>query len=175
MTRRPPTGRSVRDLALAGAVLTTGLMAGVFYAYAVSVNLGLAERPDASYVATMNRINEKIQNPLFFAGFFGAVVFPVVALVAHLPRRRSGRFRLIVLACVLYVGGSFLVTALANVPLNEELAHVAADASAGELARARAAYEGPWNFWNGVRDLFSVAAFAALIWASLLREDLKAR
>ena len=97
-------------------------MAGVFYAYAVSVDLGLAEQPDASYVATMNEINERIQNPLFFLGFFGAVLFPVAAFVAHLPRRRSGRFRLIVLACVLYAAGSFLVTALANVPLNEELA-----------------------------------------------------
>jgi uncharacterized membrane protein len=175
MTRRPPTGRSIRDFTLAGAVLTTGLMAGVFYAFAVSVNLGLAERPDASYVAAMNEINEKIQNPLFFLGFFGAVVFPVAALVAHLPRRRSGRYRLIVLACALYVGGSFLVTALANVPLNEELARVATDAPASELARARAAYEGPWNFWNNVRVLFSVAAFVALIWAGLLREDPKAR
>lgn len=175
MTRRLPIGRSIRDFTLAAAVLTTGLMAGVFYAFAVSVNLGLAERPDASYVATMNEINEKIQNPLFFLGFFGAVVFPVAALVAHLPRRRSGRYRLIVLACALYVGGSFLVTALVNVPLNDELARVATDAPASELARARAAYEGPWNFWNNVRGLFSVAAFAALIGASLLREDPKAR
>ncbi len=173
MKRRWIIGRSVRGLTLACAVLTTGLMAGVFYAYAVSVNLGLAEQPDASYVATMNEINEKIQNPLFFPGFFGAVVFPVAALVAHLPRRRSGRFRLIALACALYVGGSFLVTVLANVPLNEELARVATAAPASELARARAAYEEPWNFWNGVRGLFSVVAFAALIGACLLREDPK--
>jgi len=150
-------------------------MAGVFYAFAVCVNLGLAEQPDASYVATMNRINEKVQNPLFFAGFFGAVVFPVAALVAHLPRRRSGRFRLIVLACALYVGGSFLVTALANVPLNDGLARVATDAPAKELARARAAYEGPWKFWNNVRGLFSTVAFATLVGACLLREDPKSR
>ncbi len=175
MTRRRILGRSIRDLTLACAVLTTGLMAGVFYAYAVSVNLGLAEQPDASYVATMNEINAKIQNPLFFPGFFGAVVFPIAALVAHLPRRRSGRFRLVVLACVLYFGGSFLVTVLVNIPLNEELALVATGAPADELARARAAYEGPWNFWNGVRGLFSVTAFAALIGACLLREDPKAR
>jgi uncharacterized membrane protein len=175
MNTKRSLGRSIRDSTLAGAVLSTGLMAGVFYAYAVSVNLGLAERPDASYVATMNGINEKIQNPLFFLGFFGAVVFPVAALVAHLPRRRSGRFRLIVLACALYVGGSFLVTALASVPLNDELARVAADAPASELARARATYEEPWNFWNNVRGLFSLAAFAALVGASLLREDSKAR
>jgi uncharacterized membrane protein len=175
MTRRWSLGRSIRDLTLACAVLTTGLMAGVFYAYAVSVNLGLAEQPDASYVATMNEINEKIQNPVFFLSFFGAAVFPVAALVAHLPRRRSGRYRLIVLACVLYVGGSFLVTAVANVPLNDGLARVATDAPASELARARAAYEEPWNLWNNVRGLFSTAACAALIGACLLREDPKAR
>lgn len=168
-------GRFIRDLTLACAVLTTGLMAGVFYAYAVSVNLGLAERPDASYVATVNEINEKIQNPLFFPVFFGAVLFPVAALITHLPHRRSGRFRRIVLACVLYVGGSFLVTVLANIPLNEELALVTADATAAELARARAAYEGPWNFWNDVRGLFSVAAFVILVGACLLREGLDAR
>ncbi|CAA9469395.1 MAG: hypothetical protein AVDCRST_MAG12-643 [uncultured Rubrobacteraceae bacterium] len=175
MTTIRPLGRIMRNLTLACAVLTTGLMAGVFCAYAVSVNLGLAERPDGSYVATMNEINEKIQNPLFFPGFFGALVFPVATLVAHLPRRRSGRFRLIALACVLYVGGSFLVTVLANVPLNEELARVATDAPADELAHARAAYEEPWNFWNGVRGLFSLAAFVALTGACLLREEHKAR
>ena len=40
-----------------------------------------------------------------------------------------------------------------------------------ELARARVAYEGPWNFWNGVRTVFSFLAFVALVGACLLRED----
>ena len=171
MTRRRPLGRYIRSITLACAALTTGLMAGLFYAYAISVNLGLAEQPDASYVATMNEINEKIQNQLFLTGFFGALVFPLAALVTQLPHRRSGRFRLVVLGCALYLGGGFLVTALANVPLNEELARVAPNAPADELARARAAYEGPWIFWNGVRALSSVAAFVFLIGACLLRED----
>ena len=56
-----------RALMLGGATLTTGLVAGVFYAYAVSVDLGLAAQPDGSYVATMQEINDRIQNPLFFA------------------------------------------------------------------------------------------------------------
>ena len=68
---RPTAGGSaLRGLTLAGATLATGLVAGVFYAYAVSVNLGLAAQTDAAYVATMNEINERIQNPLFFASFF---------------------------------------------------------------------------------------------------------
>jgi uncharacterized membrane protein len=169
--RSAAVGSVIRVLSLAGATLTTGLVAGVFYAYAVSVNLGLGVQPDASYVATMQAINEKIQNPLFFLSFFGAVFFLLVALAIHSPRPRLGRFWLIALASALYVGGGFLLTVVVNVPLNEELARVVGDASAGELARARAAYESPWNFWNGVRTVFSILAFVALVGACLLRED----
>jgi uncharacterized membrane protein len=163
-------GSAARSVALALATLTTGLIAGVFYAYAVSVNLALAEQPDAAYVATENAINERIRNPLFFASFLGAPLFLLAALAVHLPRFSSGRFRLILLACALQIGGSFLVTMLLNVPLNDELARVAADASPGELASARSAFEDPWNFWNAVRTVFSSLAFAALVVACLLRE-----
>ncbi len=168
-------GSAVRTLTLGLATLATGLVAGVFYAYAVSVNLGLAAQPDASYVATMQAINARIQNPLFFASFFGAVLFLLATLAAHIPRPRSGRFRLVALACALYIVGGFLLTAFVNVPMNEELARVAANAAPDELAGARAAYEGPWNFWNGVRTVFSSMAFLALIGACLLREDRSGR
>jgi uncharacterized membrane protein len=60
-------GSAVRVLTLGGATLTTGLIAGVFCAYAVSVTLGLGVQPGASYVATMQAINERIENPVFFA------------------------------------------------------------------------------------------------------------
>src|ERR687897_1560253 len=134
-------GPAVRNLTLALATLATGLVAGVFYAYAVSVNLGLAAQPDASYVATMQAINARIQNPAFFASFSGAALFLLAALAAQIPRPRSGRFRLVALACALYILGGFLLTAFVNVPMNEDLARIAANASPDELAGARAAYE----------------------------------
>jgi uncharacterized membrane protein len=173
---RTSTGRGTllsgfRALMLAGATLTTGLVAGVFYAYSVSVDLGLAAQPDANYVATMQAINERIQNPLFFASFFGAGLFSLAALAVHLPGPRSGRLRLISVACLLYIGGGFLLTAFVNVPMNDQLAAVDPDAPARVLSRARDAYEGPWDFWNGVRTVFSTLSFVALIWACLLRED----
>jgi uncharacterized membrane protein len=169
--RSTALGSTVRALTLACATLTTGLVAGVYYAYTVSVNLGLAAQPDASYVATMNAINERIENPLFFLTFFGAALFPLAALAAHYRRPRSGRFWLVALACVLYIGGSFLLTSFVNVPMNDQLAAVDLGAPARVLADARDAYEGPWDFWNGVRAVFSVLAFLALIGACLLRED----
>ena len=164
-------GSAVRALTLALATLTTGLIAGLFYAYAVSVNLGLSAQPDASYVATMQAINERIENPLFFLTFFGAALFPLAAFAAHYRRPRSGRFWLVALACGLYIGGSFLLTSFVSVPMNNRLAAVDLDAPARVLADARDAYEGPWAFWNGVRAVFSVLAFFALTGACLLRED----
>ena len=164
-------GSTFRALTLAGATFATGLAAGVFYAYAVSVNLGLATQPDASYVATMQAINERIENPLFFASFFGALLLLLAALAVHFPRPRSGRFWLVALACVLYVGGGFLLTSFVNVPMNNQLAAVDLEGPARILAKARDTYEGPWNVWNGVRAVSSTLAFLALIGACLLRED----
>ena len=87
---------ALRAVTLAPAALSTGLVAGVFYAFAVSVNPGLAAQPDASYGAIMNAINERIETSLFFASFLGAVLFLLAALAVHYsPRPRSGRFWLV--------------------------------------------------------------------------------
>ena len=164
-------GSAVRSVTLALATLTTGLVAGLFYGYAISVNPALGEQPDASYVATENAITEKIVNPLFFASFLGAPLFLLAALAAHYSRRpRTGRFRLIALASVLYIVGGFLLTMVVNAPMSYQLAAVDPEAPARVLAEARDAYEDPWNFWHGVRTVFSTLAFVALIGACLSQE-----
>jgi len=163
-------GAFARLLTLTLATLTTGLISGFFYAYACSVTLGLALLPDGQYVEAMQAINATVRNGLFAFSFFGAVLSLLLALAVHAPRPRSRRFLLVALAAVLYIGGGFMLTFLINVPMNEELARV----SVGELGpaaleRARERYEGPWNFWNGVRTVFSTLAFLALIGACLSR------
>jgi uncharacterized membrane protein len=168
--RPTAAGAGLRTATLAGATVTTGLIAGLFYAFSCAVNLGLASQPDASYVATMQAINRRIQNPVFFASFFGAACLLLLALLLALPRRHSPRFPLIALACALYLGGGILLTVVGNVPLNERLDAVASDATQDELARARAAYEGPWNAWHTARTAASTFAFIALV-AACLRPD----
>ena len=163
-------GSVARPLSLGAATLTTGLISGFFYAYACSVTLGLALLPDEQYVEAMQAINATVRNGVFAFSFFGAVLSLLLALAVHLPRLRSRRFLLIALACVLYIGGGFMVTFLVNVPMNEDLARVG-EAAPAALAQIRAEYEGPWNFWNGVRTVFSSLAFVALIGACLSRSD----
>jgi uncharacterized membrane protein len=71
---------------------------------------------------------------------------------------------------VLYIGGSSMVSFLINVPTNEELARVG-EVNPAALAQLGARYEGPWNFWNGVRAAFSTLAFVPPIGACLSHSD----
>src|SRR5918994_2966751 len=159
-------GSVARLLTLTGATLTTGLISGFFYAYACSVTLGLALLPDEQYIEAMQAINATVRNGVFAFSFFGAALSLLLALAIHAPQLRSRRFALIALAAVLYIGGGFMVTFLVNVPMNEELARMG-EVGRAALAQIRADYEGPWNFWNSVRALFSSLAFVALIGACL--------
>jgi uncharacterized membrane protein len=165
-------GSVARPLTLTLATLTTGLIAGFFYAYASSVTLGHALLPDEQYVEAMQAINATVRNGLFAFSYFGAVLSLLLALAVHAPRPRSRRFLLIALAVVLYIGGGFMLTFLVNVPMNEELARVSVgELGPAALAQIREEYEGPWNFYNGVRTVFSSLAFLALIGACLSRSD----
>ena len=159
-----------RPLTLILATLTTGLISGFFYAYACSVTLGLALLPDEQYIEAMQAINATVRNGVFAFSYFGAVLSLLVALAIHAPRPRSRGFILVALAAVLYIGGGFMVTFSVNVPMNEELARVSVgELGPATLAQIREEYEGPWNFWNGVRTVFSSLAFLALIGACLSR------
>ena len=163
-------GSIARLLSLVAATLTTGLIAGFFYAYACSVTLGHALLPDEQYVAAMQAINATVRNGVFAFSFFGAVLSLLAALAIHAPHPRSRSFILVALAAVLYIGGGFMVTFLVNVPMNEELARVSVgELGPAALAQIREEYEGPWNFWNGVRTIFSSLALLTLIGACLSR------
>ena len=143
-------------------------MAGLFYAYACSVNLGLGRLPDAGYLAAMQSINRAILNPVFLLVFMGAVIiFPIGAYRVYTPPP-SFSFYLLLAASILYIVGVFGVTMAANVPLNDRLDAFDLSAATPEtLARFRTEFEGPWNSWNLVRTIAAILAFLLAAWAYL--------
>src|SRR4051794_40741189 len=145
------TTTTTDDLTLGSATLTTGLLAGLYYAYACSVMPGLARTDDHTFVSAMNHINDAIQNPVFFVTFVGAPA--ATALLAWRERRapRTDR-RWVRIALGLNVLA--LITTMAiNVPLNDALA------KDGD----RDAFEGAWVVWNVVRAVAVTGAFACLL------------
>jgi hypothetical protein len=65
-----------------------------------------------------------------------------------------------------YIAGSFGLTMVGNVPLNQRLAKFdASKASGNEIAQARAGFEKPWNRLHTIRTIASIAA-TVLIFAA---------
>ncbi|MGP3926838.1 hypothetical protein [Streptomyces sp. 8N616] len=86
-----------RNAALLAATITMGLMAGLFYAFAISVMPGLGRTDDRTFVDAMQKMNAAILNGWFAIGFAGALVLTALAVALHIPgtggRRCPGPWR----------------------------------------------------------------------------------
>ncbi|MDE1670249.1 anthrone oxygenase family protein [Nocardia gipuzkoensis] len=152
---------ATRLAALVFATLATGLIAGLFYAYANSVMPALARTDDRAMIDVMQKINVVIINPWFMIAFLGTVGCTILAAALHLGREHRGTLIWIVLALVLNVI-AFAVTSGLNVPLNDQLAAAGDPASIADLAAVRADFESAWVRWNIVRGVVHTLAFLAL-------------
>ena len=74
---------SFKSIILFGAVVLTGLSAGLFCAWSVSVIPGTKRVADLAYLETMQSINRAILNPVFFLIFFGSVVLLSISSIYH--------------------------------------------------------------------------------------------
>lgn len=141
-------------------------MAGLFYAWSCAVMPGLARLPDKEFVAAMRSFNRAIQNPLFFAAFFGAPVSLIASTILHYGS--SARFYLLLAAALLYLIGTFGVTLFGNVPLNDALERFDPEtAAAAEIERRRASFETPWNRLNTIRTVSATLAVVLSVAACL--------
>ncbi|MEV6865845.1 anthrone oxygenase family protein [Streptosporangium subroseum] len=156
-----------RSVVLVAATVTMGLMAGLFYAYASSVMIGLGRASDRTFVEAMQRINTAILNGWFFACFLGALALTILAAVLHLSEDRRSVLPWILAAVLLY-GAQFVITAAVNVPLNNMLDAAGDPRHITDLAAVREQFEATWVRWNLIRAVASTAAFGCLTWALVL-------
>ena len=163
----------LRAATLIAATVTTGLLAGLFYAFAVSVMPALSGADDQTFIDVMQRINVVIVNPWFFSSFFGAPVLTIIAAALHLPV--SGRTVLpwILTAAVLN-GVGFALTVGLNVPLNNALAAAGPPDQIADLTQVRTAFESAWVRWNTARAVAHTAALGCLTWALVIYGHIRA-
>ncbi|MEU6487871.1 anthrone oxygenase family protein [Streptomyces sp. NPDC046887] len=146
---------------LLAATVAMGLMAGLFFAFDVSVMPGLDRLPDRRYAEAMQRFNEAIDgNGLFALVFLGALAATAAAAVlAHRAGRRPTA-RWAAAAAVLYLAVLVLTFAV-NIPLNNELAALGDPAKAADLSVV-ADFRGRWEAVNIGRTLLCTAALGGL-------------
>lgn len=155
---------SIKSLTLFIAVALTGLSAGLFYAWMVSVIPGTRKVVDMTYLESMQSINKAILNPAFFLVFIGS---PIVLGFSTIQQFHEGfLFWLLLASTVIYVIGTFGVTALGNVPLNNTLEALnLAELSDSEMNEFRRSYEEKWNRLHMIRTIFAVISFVLSVLA----------
>jgi uncharacterized membrane protein len=145
-----------------------GLLAGLYFFSAIAVMPALTAADDRTLVDAMQQMIDKIENPAFFLVLLGA---PTLAAVALVQARRSGQPKTvgwIVAGLALYTV-MVVITFAVNIPLNDDLQAEGDPARIENLAEVRDDFVTPWVAWDIVRTLATIAAFACLTWALVLR------
>jgi uncharacterized membrane protein len=160
---------SINSIILMVAVVLAGLSAGFFYAWQVSVIPGTKKVPDLYYLEVMQSINRAILNPSFFLVFIGSLIVLSISSIYQFNTNKWV-FALMLTASCMYAIGTFGVTALGNVPLNDQLDVMnIAENGARELSEFREFYEAKWNRFHLIRTIFSVGSFILAVIALLVQ------
>jgi len=141
------------------AILGTGLIAGTFFVFSVAIMSAFRRLPPNEGMAAMQSINVVIQNPIFLGVFVGSAVISLVVAGMSVWNWHTPQAYYILGGAALYVIGSFLLTIVFNVPLNNALD--AADATTASGKEVWANYLTNWTFWNHVRTVASILSTAA--------------
>lgn len=151
-------------LALAVAVVSTGLVAGIVFAYSNSVMPGLRHADDRTFVDACQRLNTAIHNPLFMLVSNLALLATAAAAVLAALAGLGGAVLAWTGAALLLYLGTLVLTLAVNVPMNNAL--IAAghpDTIPGDLAEVRARFETRWTAMNNLRTLSTTAALVCLV------------
>lgn len=140
------------------AAIGAAAMGGVFFTFSGFVLAGLKRLPPAQGLAAMQSVNVTAVRPPLMTLLFGTALVAVAVGVLGFRAGSSRATALLAVAAALYLLGAVGVTAGYNVPLNDELAALHADAP-----EAIARWEGwvsAWTAGNHVRAVLSLLSAA---------------
>lgn len=153
---------------LAGAtlVIVMGLVAGVFLTFSdfVMKSLGLAK--PAAGMEAMQYINRKVYGSFFMVLLMGGSIASAALTVYAYFEMTGGTTIWFVAGGTSYVLGVFVVTLLANVPMNKRLDKMDAATELGQTYWLK--YLSVWTAWNHIRTASSAASATCFLVGSIL-------
>lgn len=142
-------------LALA-AVLGSAIIAGVFFAFSSFIMKALARLPSSEGIAAMQSINVVVLNPGFLGTFMGTALISALIAVLAIMAWGTPSAPWLLAGSISYFMGTFLVTGLGNVPLNDQLAAVSTTDPGAAIVWQH--YLDRWTLLNTIRTIASTAA-----------------
>ena len=151
-----------KNILIIAAVLGTGLIAGVFFAFSTFVMGALGKLPPAQGIAAMQSINVVVVNPIFMLVLFGTAILAVFLGYGAYLDWPTNQARILAAASVFYVTAIF-ITMIFNVPLNDVLADV--DPLSSQAIGFWKEYLESWTNYNHLRCMASLAACGLYAWS----------
>lgn len=138
------------------AAVSSGVIAGLLFAFSSFVMRGLRALPPAQGIAAMQSINAAVNNPVFMLAFVGTAVINLVAVIVAFASWDTPEAVYLLVAGLLYLAGVFGLTGGYHIPRNNALANV--DPAADDAADWWRRYAAEWTTWNHVRVFAGIAA-----------------
>jgi uncharacterized membrane protein len=143
------------------SAIGSAIIAGIFFAFSNFVMKSLSEVPAEMGIRTMQAINVNVLTPLFSLFFMGTALSCFILIIYSFIKWNDFGFSWLLAGSLLYLLGSFMVTVMFNVPLNDQLAAV--KPSAAESLQVWEQYLKGWTFWNHARTIASLAALLSFL------------
>lgn len=154
----------IETIILVLAILSTGLMAGIFFTWTNAVTPGIGKLSDMGYLRALQSMNRVILNTSFRIVFIGAVIAVALVPLFYYQTSPNYIFWTFIAVFIIYWIGVFAVTFLGNIPLNRMLDNTNLETISIENAKTlRMAIETKWNNLNLIRTITSTISFLLLI------------
>ena len=148
-------------IATIAAIVGSALIDGIFFAFSNFIMKALERVPPSEGMLAMQTINITVLNRWFLGVFMGTALICLVLAVSAIVGWGSAHSPYVLGGAVAYIGGTWFVTALGNVPLNNKLAAVKAEGV--ESATVWDHYLEHWTKLNTQRT--GAALLAALLFS----------
>ncbi|WP_116952186.1 anthrone oxygenase family protein [Jiangella endophytica] len=142
-------------LTLASAV-SAGLMAGIYFAFSSMVMPGLRRLQPGEAVRSMQSIDVALLNAWFLSAFVGSAVLSGISVVFAFVRWGEEEAIYLLIAGLLLIFGSLVLTGAYHIPRNKALHLV--DPESPEAKERWETYDAEWTSWNHVRAVASLAS-----------------
>ena len=153
---------SLITVLLWAAALSSGLIAGVYFAFSGFIMKAFDKLETAQAVTTMNAVNEIILRSLFIPVFFGSSIISLLLIVVAFVYWHEAGAGLALIAGMVYFVGMFVCTVIFNVPLNNTLSKL--NPTSDNAQQAWTHYLNNWTMWNHLRTVSSLLTCALCIW-----------
>lgn len=143
------------------ALIGSALIGGIFFAFSNFIMKALARLPSSEGMAAMQSINVVVLNPLFLGVFMGTAVISLLVSILTIMRWETPAAPYFLIGVLFYIVGTFLVTGIGNVPLNNQLASITATNPVASDTWQH--YLDRWTQLNTIRTVSAILATILLI------------